>query len=243
MSKINNYRSGIERFMSGDNGQRFFNIAYSIGAAIVILGALFKILHITGGDTLLAIGMGTEVLMFILTAFERPYMESSHNSMNSHGANVNSDTILPEYNEEKVLYSGKKDREGHTSDLSNGGIIIEEAVPSGSSPSLSGQQKEILDKNLKTMNESMQTYIEQMSNLNRNISGLNTLYEIQLKNVSSQLNSLEYTGKSMLEMQKLFEGTAQRSEIFQEESEKLVDNMKKLNEVYENMLRAMNVQK
>ena len=64
--------SGIAHFLSGDKGQRFFNAAYSIGAAVVIWGALFKILHLPGGNTLLSIGMGTEVLMFLLTAFDRP---------------------------------------------------------------------------------------------------------------------------------------------------------------------------
>ncbi len=75
MGKIKRYRNVVERFLSGENGQRFFNIAYSLGAAIVILGALFKILHLSGGDTLLSIGMGTEVMMFILTAFDRPPRE------------------------------------------------------------------------------------------------------------------------------------------------------------------------
>jgi len=72
MGKIKRYKNVIERFLSGDRGQRFFNFAYSIGAAVVIWGALFKILHLPGGNTLLCIGMGTEVLMFILTAFDRP---------------------------------------------------------------------------------------------------------------------------------------------------------------------------
>ncbi len=75
MGKIKKYKNRIERFLSGESGQRFFNFAYSIGAAIVIWGALFKILHLPGGNTLLSIGMGTEVLMFILTAFDRPPRE------------------------------------------------------------------------------------------------------------------------------------------------------------------------
>ncbi len=62
-------------FLSGEKGQRFFNFAYSIGAAVVIWGALFKILHLPGGNALLSIGMGTEVLMFVLTAFDRPPKE------------------------------------------------------------------------------------------------------------------------------------------------------------------------
>ncbi|MCH5345755.1 MAG: gliding motility protein GldL [Muribaculaceae bacterium] len=75
MGKIKRYKNSIERFLSGESGQRFFNFCYSIGAAIVIWGALFKILHLPGGNTLLCIGMGTEVLMFILTAFDRPPRE------------------------------------------------------------------------------------------------------------------------------------------------------------------------
>ena len=75
MGKIKRYKNAVERFISSEGGQRFFNFAYSIGAAIVILGALFKILHLQGGNTLLSIGMGTEVLMFVLTAFDRPQRE------------------------------------------------------------------------------------------------------------------------------------------------------------------------
>ena len=75
MGKIKRYKKKAGRFLSSDSGQRFFNFAYSIGAAIVIWGALFKILHLPGGNTLLCIGMGTEVLMFILTAFDKPEKE------------------------------------------------------------------------------------------------------------------------------------------------------------------------
>ncbi|MCD7710943.1 MAG: gliding motility protein GldL, partial [Porphyromonadaceae bacterium] len=75
MGKYKNYKNSIEKFLSGDSGKRFFNFAYSIGAAIVIWGALFKILHLPGGNVMLSIGMGVEVLMFILTAFDRPSRE------------------------------------------------------------------------------------------------------------------------------------------------------------------------
>ena len=75
MGKVKKYKNAISAFISSEKGQRFFNFAYSIGAAIVIWGALFKILHLKGGNALLSIGMGTEVLMFILTAFDRPAKE------------------------------------------------------------------------------------------------------------------------------------------------------------------------
>ena len=75
MGKIKRYKKKAGRFLKSDSGQRFFNFAYSIGAAIVILGALFKILHMPLGNLLLSVGMGTEVLMFVLTAFDRPEKE------------------------------------------------------------------------------------------------------------------------------------------------------------------------
>ena len=72
MGKYKKYKSKIAEFLSSEKGQRFFNFAYSIGAAIVILGALFKILHLRGGNFFLSLGMGTEVVMFILSAFDNP---------------------------------------------------------------------------------------------------------------------------------------------------------------------------
>ena len=75
MTKLQTYKKGLSAFIGSEKGQRFFNFAYSIGAAVVIWGALFKILHLPGGNLLLSLGMGTEVLMFVLTAFDRPPKE------------------------------------------------------------------------------------------------------------------------------------------------------------------------
>ena len=63
-------------FFSGARGQRVFNILYSIGASVVILAALFKLLHWTGADTMLIIGMGTEAVIFFLSAFDEKQMGS-----------------------------------------------------------------------------------------------------------------------------------------------------------------------
>lgn len=54
-------------------GQTFLNYAYSWGASIVILGALFKLTHMPSADFWLFLGMGTEVLVFFITAFDRPF--------------------------------------------------------------------------------------------------------------------------------------------------------------------------
>lgn len=68
-------KSRYRSLTTWEGGQRLFNFAYCVGAAIVIWGTLFKILNLPGGNTLLCIGMGTEVLMFIITAFDRPPKE------------------------------------------------------------------------------------------------------------------------------------------------------------------------
>lgn len=54
-------------------GQTFLNYAYSWGAAVVILGALFKLTHLPGGNLMLFLGMGTEAIVFFLAAFDRPF--------------------------------------------------------------------------------------------------------------------------------------------------------------------------
>ena len=56
--------------MDSQKGQTFLNFAYSWGASVVILGALFKLTHISGADIMLFLGMGTEVIVFFLAGFE-----------------------------------------------------------------------------------------------------------------------------------------------------------------------------
>lgn len=63
----------LQHWMDSVPGQTFLNYAYSWGASIVILGALFKLTHLPGGNMMLFLGMGTEVVVFFLSAFDRPF--------------------------------------------------------------------------------------------------------------------------------------------------------------------------
>lgn len=72
MSKLN-IVTRLQHWMDSVPGQTFLNYAYSWGAAIVILGALFKLTHLPGGNIMLFLGMGTEALVFFLAAFDRPF--------------------------------------------------------------------------------------------------------------------------------------------------------------------------
>ena len=86
-----------------------------------------------------------------------------------------------------------------------------------------------ITENSENITRSSKGYVEQMQDLNRNINGLNTIYEIQLKSVSSQLDSIMY------------EKSSAQSARYCEETEKMARYMQQLNSVYEKMITAMTI--
>ncbi len=267
MTKYQYYKNGISRFISSEKGQRFFNFAYSIGAAIVIWGALFKILHLPGGNALLSIGMGTEVLMFILTAFDRPPKE---------------------YNWEDVFPALKdKDAPGITgNNFGGGGIVINGGsngevqggnivgtpLPATDIASASQQYLDQLNaitsemqqlrattaalnevstvlldsyrtisENSTNVSESARGYVDQMQALHQNIGGLNTIYELQLRSVSGQLEAIDRVNRGIKDIRDMYEKSANQSARYCEETEKMARYMQQLNSIYERMITAMTV--
>lgn len=63
----------LQKWMDSVPGQTFLNYAYSWGASVVILGTLFKLTHLPGANIMLLAGMGTEVFVFFISAFDRPF--------------------------------------------------------------------------------------------------------------------------------------------------------------------------
>ena len=78
----------LQKWMESVAGQTFMNYAYSWGAAVVILGTLFKLTHLPGANFMLFIGMGTEVFVFFISAFDRPFDKTQE------GRNLATDTEL-----------------------------------------------------------------------------------------------------------------------------------------------------
>lgn len=72
MGKYKKYKNRIEMFLSSDMGKRVLNFCYSWGASIVVLGALFKLLHLPFGNEMLFVGMMTEFFVFFISGFEHP---------------------------------------------------------------------------------------------------------------------------------------------------------------------------
>ncbi len=73
MAKTRKKSSKYSSWLDSKAGKIVLNVCYSWGASIVILGALFKLTHIDGADLMLFIGMGTEVIVFFISGFERPW--------------------------------------------------------------------------------------------------------------------------------------------------------------------------
>ncbi|MDE6611219.1 MAG: gliding motility protein GldL [Muribaculaceae bacterium] len=269
MGKVQQYKSGISAFISSEKGQRFFNFAYSIGAAIVIWGALFKILHLPGGNTLLSIGMGTEVLMFVLTAFDRPPKE------------YNWEDVFPALRGEKgddndsqpvvagaaahMTHGAGTFAAGHTpaADLSTPsvgiGSVTQEYLDQlatitadmkqlhATTAALNQVSQTLLEsyraitENSAEISQSARGYVDQMQALDRNISGLNTIYELQLRSVSSQIDSIDRVNRGIKDIRDMYEKSASQSARYCEETEKMARYMQQLNNVYEKMLTAMTV--
>ena len=291
-----------------------FNYLYSIGASIVILGALFKLLHITGADLMLILGMGTEAAIFFISAFDEPAREP--NWENVYPGIYNKTLTV----EEKMAIADRRAKQdaalervaesaanlGNAGNGGNGGgtTIIGGGVPAGgtiiiggvsgnlsnegassvntgaSSTGVSGQmagnlsnaplvasgnigvtpeqadqvtaatQKYVnqlneISASLEKLSAAMagvgnnDNYADQISQLNRNIQGLNTIYEIQLKSVSSQLSTIEEVNRGLNNIRSLYENGANDSYKIRQESDQLARNLQQLNEVYARMLQAM----
>lgn len=272
---IKKYKNAIERFLSGDSGQRFFNFAYSIGAAIVIWGALFKLLHLPGGNLLLMIGMGTEVLMFILSAFDRPakqyHWEEVFPVLDTHDAEDRPDLNGGGSGGSVVINGGSATQASGQGTVSAAVAMADQPLALNASAkeatehyvaqiaALSEQMADLrkstealnkvtavllnsynaITENSDRITASSQGYVEEMTSLNRNVAGLNTIYEIQLKSVSSQLDSIDRVNNGIKDIRDMYERSADTSRQYCEETERMARYMKQLNAIYAQMIQAM----
>ena len=287
MVKLKKYKKGIGAWISSTKGQRFFNFAYSIGAAVVIWGALFKILHLPGGNMLLSVGMGTEVLMFVLTAFDRPpreynwekvYPELDRKDDDDEKSQAlapedegSEDAHATETHAASVVYVGQHPGAQPATDVAPQPAVAQQQAPADVASATQAyieqmaattaqmqqlqQSTEALNKvseillesyraiteNSENITRSSQGYVQQMGDLSHNIQGLNTIYEIQLRSISSQLDSIDRVNQGIKDIRDMYEKSASQSSRYCEETEKMARYMQQLNAVYEKMITAMTI--
>ena len=264
----------MQRWMDSVPGQTFLNYAYSWGASIVILGALFKLTHLPGANIMLFVGMGTEVIVFFISAFDRPfdktaegrdipthiteeYLESGETTASANTSASVGTTAVSGAPQVFVVGSGKPynapaDANGET--LSTQASQIAESLSSenGASaptastvsapqpnfvPQMSQEEAEALNEaqgnyvdelknlveTLKKVNEQSSRLTrdsEEMENLNRTLTGISKIYELQLKGASQQVGTIESINA---------------------QTQQMAQQIQQLNAIYARMIEAMTV--
>lgn len=195
--------------------KKLFNMAYGLGAAIVILGALFKILHWKFGNEMLMIGMITEAVVFALSAFEPVE------------ADLDWSRVYPE------LAGGKAKEKGDVKGMLSQKLddMLQEAkLDAGLMQSLGEGIRNFKGaaENISPAVDSIAAtnkYSEQLSLAAAQMESLNSLYQVQLESASKQA---EINAESVENAAKL-----------KEQMESLASNLSSLNGVYGGMLSAM----
>lgn len=215
------------------NGKRFKNFMaklYGIGAAVVIMGALFKILHLPGADYMLIIGLTTEAVIFFISAFEKIHEEVDWTLVYPELAGIedpdfegrgrggnNAISLSPSQELDRMLEEAKIGPELIES-LGNGMRRLGDAAAN-------------LSTTVDAASATAQ-YSEQLTSAAKNMEALNALYAVQMENTSSQVemqnNLIEKLGTSLEDSEKLAGQVTS-----------LVNNISQLNTVYGNMLSAM----
>lgn len=306
MGKYKKYKNSIEKFLSSERGKRFFNFAYSWGASIVILGAMFKLLHFPFGNEMLFLGMVTECIVFFLSAFDRPIKDynweevfpvletndpedrpnlninvdvrgnvgnsETTSATNTHvpSGKLSASTTMPHMTQPPVSYPS-----GHSGDSSMQPVAHQDAStqqapisqPAASSnyvgqmgnvaenvdkfaqatdtltkisEALTESYKHIID-NSQNIGQNSLNYVQQMEALNKNITGLNTIYELQLRSISGQMDSIEHINNGLNRIRTMYDGSVIDSTVFKRETEKMTQQLQSLNQVYARLLEAMTV--
>lgn len=267
----------LQKWMDSVPGQTFLNYAYSWGASVVILGTLFKLTHLPGANIMLFAGMGTEVFVFFLSAFDRPFDKTQDGKeLPTH---IDDEEIDNEEAEVEAAYEAGRNGEspaeaaahvgaavGGGGTIIIGGAAVQGGAVQGDAAAVQGgvagagvaagqdaaavnvaaaaadfatnrevavqladAQASYLEQ-LKNLTETLQKVSEQsvrltrdseeMENLNRTLTGICKVYEMQLKGASQQIGTIDQIN---------------------EQSRHMAQQIEQLNSIYARMIEAMTV--
>ena len=205
----------LQKWMDSVPGQTFLNYAYSWGASVVILGTLFKLTHLPGANLMLYLGMGTEVVVFFLSAFDRPFDKTAdgmelaiHNSEESESGETPS-----------ISGSGSPQVQGGGTVIIGGGGFVGEEMEEAASNyvaelnRLTAMLSKVSEQSMRLTRDS-----EEMENLNRTLTGICKVYEMQLKSASSQIGTIDQIN---------------------EQTKHMAEQIAELNKIYARMIEAM----
>jgi gliding motility-associated protein GldL len=217
-------------FLASKKGKNFMAKLYGLGAAVVILGALFKILHWPGADIMLIVGLGTEALIFAVSAFEKPAAEYDWTLVYPELAGMEPELgddvegisgLTPAQQLDNMLEKAKVDQELIAS-LGDGLRKVSTAADGLGEAA--------------TIAESTNNYSAQVNQASKHLESINALYQ-------SQIDSNKVYAESTQQLASNMQNAMKTSADMQNELNNLTKNLSSLNSVYGNMLSAMNFNK
>lgn len=212
-------QSNFDIWWNSPKVKRVVAMAYSLGASLVILGAMFKILHMDGASTMLMIGMSTEAILFGLGVFDKPHEEMEwkkiFNEENGIGAGMKAFqgnfTGLPDDDMKKLSegiknltvtanqFAGLSDVIGSTKEFAKNidaasavtGKYVAGQEALNTSVSELNTSYQGISSNFETVEKNTKVYAGKIEEINKNLSSINTMYEIHLKNIQAQSEGLK----------------------------------------------------
>jgi gliding motility-associated protein GldL len=257
-------------FMESKGFKSFMAKAYGIGAAIVIIGALFKILHWPGADLMLMVGLLTEAAIFFISAFEPPHQEPDWTLVYPELAGLESKEKKPTNKGsitqqlDKMLEDAKigpdlisslgnglrtlSDNVSNLKDLSTAAVAtdtytknVTEAANSLTGINTSYSKAVTAMESMVNASEGSREYGAQIEKMTKNLSSLNSIYELEITESNNHLKSINEFVSGLSKVVNTLNDTNANAEHFKGEMDKLNKNLSSLNGVYGNMLAAMNV--
>ena len=252
MGKYRRYKNRIEMFLASERGKRALNFCYSWGASIVIIGALFKLLHLPYGNQILFVAMTVEALVFFISAFEHPSSEyhweevfpvlKSKNPMDRPDfAKTGEEPQMAGMAPGVHIHTGGAGTSGI--DLEKMGLNLKEEDSKKLSESiqkLNGAAEQI--GKMAELTEATQKYLEQLSTMSENMARFSTITS-SLTDVSGTLldsykaitdNSGDLTQNSrnyVEQMSQLQQHVAQLNAIYEAQAKNIVAQMEAIEHI------------
>jgi len=196
---------------------------YGWGAALVIIGALFKIEHLPGASIMLILGLSTEAIIFFFSAFEKTHVEPDWS------------LVYPELAHMEDPNAAKRPAQQLDDALAKAKIDNELVESLNEGLRSFGESAKQLNETVSAAS-GISEYNAQIQEGIKNMNAMNSLYELQLQTSNQQMEA------TALFLQNL-QSSVEDSKKFQEQVSSLAENLEQLNKVYGNMLTAMNPNK
>ncbi len=238
---------------------------YGIGAAVVILGAMFKILDWQFANVMIGVGLSTEAVIFFLSSFEPRQEEMDWSKIypeladgapkKSKGDDVSAklDEMLSKakIGPELIDSLGKGMQNLATSAEKMGNLSDAAVATNEYATNVKSAAKTLVDMNasysktaaalteMSAASQDAKAYHTQVVNVTKNLTALNSVYEMELQDANSHVKTLNKFYSNMTAAMQGLSEAGKETEAFKNELAKLNQNVSSLNKIYGGMLSAM----